>query len=167
MAQNLELKVKVNSHESFKKILKAISAEHKGILNQKDTYYKYEKGLLKLRNVNGSFELIKYVRDESAETRWSNYELLHISSKNAEEYLNEVFTVEAVVEKSRELYLYNGTRIHLDTVKSLGSFLELETVVDERGETDAENRYFEIFDLLNLADYEPIKSSYRNLILQK
>ena len=58
MAQNLELKVKVTSFESFKKILNAISAEYKGILLQKDTYYYYDKGLLKLRNVNGSFELI-------------------------------------------------------------------------------------------------------------
>ena len=65
--------------------------------------------------------------------------------------MNDIFTVEAIVEKSRELYLYDGTRIHLDKVKSLGVFLELETVVDERGEEDAENRYFEIFDLLNLA----------------
>lgn len=167
MAQNLELKVKVTSHESFKKILKAISAEYKGILDQKDTYYKYEKGLLKLRKVNGKFELIKYVRDESAETRWSNYELLYITSPNAEEYLNDIFTVEAIVQKKRELFLYDGTRIHLDDVSGLGLYLELETVVDDRGQDNAENRYFEIFDLLNLADYDSIKNSYRNLILKK
>lgn len=167
MAQNLELKVQVNSHESFKKILKAILAEYKGILIQKDTYYKYEKGLLKLRNVNGSFEFIKYIRDESAGTRWSNYEILNITSPNAEEFLNDIFVVEAVVEKTRELFLYNNTRIHLDTVKSLGEFLELETVVDENGQFDAENRYFEIFDLLNLAQYKEIKNSYRNLILAR
>ena len=167
MAQNLELKVRVNSHESFKKILKAISAEYKGVLLQKDTYYNYKKGLLKLRSVNGGFEFIKYLRDESADKRWSNYELIKITSQNAEEFLNDVFTVEAVVEKSRELYLYKNTRVHLDTVKSLGNFIELETVVDEKGQSDAEERYWEIFDLLNLSAYDEIKSSYRNLILKK
>jgi len=167
MAQNLELKVKVNSHESFKKILKAISAEYKGVLLQKDIYYNYEKGLLKLRSVNGAFEFIKYLRNESADKRWSDYEILKITSQNAEEFLNDIFTIEAVVEKSRELYLYKNTRIHLDNVKSLGFFLELETVVDENGQAEAEERYWELFDLLNLSAYDEIKSSYRNLILKK
>lgn len=167
MAQNLELKAKVNSHESFKKILSAIGAEEKGILNQRDVYFTFPKGLLKLRKVNDDYQLIKYVRDESADKRFSDYELLHISSDNAESFLSSVLNVEAVVEKKRELHLYKNTRIHLDDVEGLGKFIELETVVDEKGQQNAEERYWEIFDLLNLNAYKEIRGSYRNLIAEK
>ena len=167
MAQNLELKAKVNSHEGFKKILFAISAEYKETLIQKDIYYKYDKGLLKLRIQNDSYQLIKYLRKEDELKRWSDYEILKMSSPNAEKFLNDIFTVVVIVEKSRELFIYKNTRIHLDEVKELGKFLELETIVDEKGQQDAEERYAEIFDLLNLSAYEEIRDSYRNLVVNK
>ena len=42
--------------------------------------------------------------------------------------------------KERTLYLFKHTRIHLDDVRGLGAFLELETVMDgiDRGEAEAE-----------------------------
>ena len=51
--------------------------------------------------------------------------------------------VEAVVEKKRLLYMYDNTRIHLDEVKGLGKFLELETLVLS-GLKDAKNRFNKI-----------------------
>jgi len=53
--------------------------------------------------------------------------------------------------------------VHLDTVKNLGNFLELETLV-LNGKADAKNRYNEIVRLLQLDKYESIKKSYRNLM---
>ena len=75
MAQNLELKIKVNSHQSIIDLLKSCNADYKGVLIQKDIYFEWDKGLLKLRIQNDSFQLIKYIRDENAEDRFSNYEL--------------------------------------------------------------------------------------------
>ena len=69
MPRNLELKIKVRSHKKAIEILEQIGAENKGTLKQKDTYYNFNKGLLKLRKVNGVYELIKYERDETGKKR--------------------------------------------------------------------------------------------------
>ncbi len=166
MARNLELKIELPSHRKIVDRLSKIKAKNMGILKQKDTYYKIKNGLLKLRSVNGRFELIKYLRDEKGKKRWSDYEVLNIEGKNPEKYFAELFKIDIVVEKKRILYLYKGTRVHLDTVKNLGTFLELETVVD-KGLKDAETRFNEIVELLGLDLTKQIKASYKNLLGKK
>ncbi len=166
MARNLELKIKLKSHSNVIGLLKKIKAENGGTLKQKDTYYKIKNGLLKLRMVNGRFELIKYLRDEKGKKRWSDYEILHLEGKNPEKYMSQLFHTDIIVEKKRILYLYKGTRIHLDTVKNLGFFLELETVVD-KGLKDAEKRFNEIIYMLQLDINKQIKKSYKNLLEEK
>lgn len=165
MAVNLELKIKTGSHQKYISTLEKINASYEGILKQKDVYYKIPKGLLKLRVENGSYCLIKYLRDEKGK-RWSNYELLFLNGKNPEKYLSEIFKIVTVVEKKRTLYLYKGTRIHLDDVKGLGKFLELETVVDD-DKADAQQRFDEVISLLNLDTDKQIRASYKNLIENK
>ena len=165
MPFNLELKIKAVSHAPFIFALKNAGAENMGILKQKDVYYRVKKGLLKLRIENGSFTLIKYLRDEKGK-RWSNYELLRLQGLNPEKYLNEIFDVEAVVEKKRKLYLYKNTRIHLDDVKTLGKFLELETLLTS-DRKDAVNRFNEIIKILNLDTAKQIRASYKNLLMKK
>lgn len=166
MARNLELKIKLSSHKKALAVLKKIKAENAGLLKQKDTYYKVKNGLLKLRCVNEKYELIKYMRDEKGKKRWSDYEVLRIEGVNPEKYFSNIFNVDVIVEKKRALYLYKGTRVHLDTVKNLGTFLELETVVD-KGLKDAEQRFNEIAALLNLDLSKQIKASYKNLLEKK
>ena len=164
MPVNLELKIKVKNLKEFKKKLKQIRAEYKGILNQKDIYYKTQAGLLKLRRENKLYQLIKYNRNESGENRWSNFEILKIKGANIEKYFADIFEVETIVEKRRYLYLFRGTRIHLDSVKNLGGFLELETLVN-KGESDARKRFDEIINLLSLDKTQEIRTSYRNLMI--
>ena len=166
MPRNLELKIQCDSLSSLKKTLKKINAEFSGELIQKDVYYKNEKGLLKLRIENGEQSLIKYLRDEEGKDRWSDYHVLKLSGGNAEEFFNDIFEVEAIVEKKRLLYMYNNTRIHVDEVKDLGKFLELETLVLS-GLEDAQNRFNEIIDLLHLDINKQIKNSYKILIEKK
>ncbi len=165
MPLNLELKIKVKSHTKLINTLRRINAEKKGILRQKDIYYKTGKGLLKLRIEGNSYTLIKYLRDEKGK-RWSNYELLRLEGKNPEKYLNDVFDVDTIVEKKRILYLYKNTRIHLDEVKRLGKFLELETLLVSTRK-DAEERFREIIKLLDLDPTKQIRKSYKLLMLGK
>ena len=80
--------------------------------------------------------------------------------------MSKLFEVDEVVEKNRKLFWFNNTRIHLDEVKELGRFLELETLVIE-GKADAEKRFDEIVRLLNLVLSKQIKKSYKNLIAEK
>ena len=165
MPLNLELKIKVESHSKLLKVLRRINAEKKSILRQKDVYYKTKNGLLKLRIEGNNFTLIKYLRDENGK-RWSNYELLRLEGKNPEKYLNDIFNIDTIVEKKRILYLYKNTRIHLDEVKGLGKFLELETLLVTTRK-DAEERFREIIKLLNLDLLKQIRTSYKFLMLGK
>ncbi len=166
MPTNLELKLKLKSHDSIKKILKNVKADYQGVLNQKDVYYKNKQSLLKLRIENGKECLIKYNRDEKGKKRWSDFDILYFEQGNVEKFLSELFKITAVVEKKRLLYKILNTRIHLDNVKGLGYFLELETLVFNN-KKDAQNRFEKVKELLNLDTKNQIRKSYKDLILEK
>lgn len=166
LPQNLELKIKIDSIEFLIEKLKSINVKQDSILFQKDIYYKIPAGLLKLRIENKTKTLIYYNRDEHSKNRWSDFSLLKIEDDNAEEFLSIIFKVEDIVEKERRLFWFNNTRIHLDEVKELGNFLELETLVI-KGKADAEKRFNEIVRLLNLDLSKQIRKSYKNLIAEK
>ncbi len=165
MPLNLELKTRIDSHKKIKIILNDIGAENMGTLNQKDIYYKVPDVLLKLRTENGNESLIFYNRDEKSVNRWSDYNVLKFADRIGENFLNRIFSVEVTVQKKRELYLYDNTRVHLDTVNSLGKFIELETLV-VTSKTDAQRRFERIIDLLELHGVEEIRKSYRDLMLE-
>lgn len=165
MAINLELKIEIDSIKSFEEKLKGI-ANHSGVLTQKDIYYKSKAGLLKLRVQDDSHQLIKYNRDETTEDRWSNYDILIMDGKNVEKYLADLFEIEVVVEKVRTLYMYKNTRIHLDEVKNLGEFLELESVVVETLDK-AKSEFDQIVEILSLDLNKQLRMSYRDLLLAK
>ena len=166
MPLNLELKICLENSSSVKEKIKLINAEYKGELNQVDVYYGYKNGLLKLRIENGSQTLIKYNRNEKAGSRWSDYHLISLEKNDAREYLNDILEIETVVEKKRHLYLYDNTRIHLDEVNGLGSFLELETLAIN-GKDDAGRRFSHIIRVLELNTEHEIRKSYRDLMLEK
>ena len=166
MPTNLELKIRLTEPGKMISKLNNINAESKGELNQTDVYYNYKSGLLKLRIENGSQTLIKYLRNEKEGERWSDFQLIDLINNDARKYLEDILTQETVVEKKRLLFMYDNTRIHLDTVKNLGSFLELETLVIN-GKDDAENRFAKIKELLQLNDISEIRRSSRDLMLEK
>jgi predicted adenylyl cyclase CyaB len=166
MPKNLEIKVKLSSHKGVKEILKKNKIPFEELLLQKDIYYKVNKGLLKLRIENNKQTLIFYDRNEKSKKRWSDYHLLEIDKADANKYLKRFLKVLTIVNKKRELYLYKNTRIHLDYVKGLGSFLELETRV-VNGLKDAEKRFAYLMDLLKLRDKKEIRASYKDLLLLK
>ncbi len=75
--------------------------------------------------------------------------------------------IEAIVEKKRILYMYKNTRIHLDEVKNLGFFLELETVVKGISKSEAIKEFEEVVNFLELDVKKQIKKSYRDLLIEK
>lgn len=166
MAKNLEIKLKMESFEAILECLINIGASDEGVLNQKDIYYQIGNGLLKLRVQNGDNMLIKYNRDESGNDRWSDYDIMKLSGDEIEKFLKGIFNIETIVDKERQLYLYKDTRIHLDTVKSLGLFLELETVVTSSLDY-AKELFNEMIKILELNTDKQILSSYRDLMLRK
>lgn len=166
MPTNLEIKLKLVSFDEKLRLLKILGAKQIEILTQKDIYYFVPKGLLKLRIENVSSTLIFYKREEQKKKRWSEFHLLKFDDKNPSSFLKELFMIEAVVQKKRRLFLFNNTRIHLDEVRGVGKFLELETLVIN-GKPDAERRFKDMIKFLKLDQSKQIRKSYRDLILEK
>jgi predicted adenylyl cyclase CyaB len=166
MPTNLELKIRLTKHQNLKKILRRIGASNKGVLKQKDIYYSIPEGLVKLRVENGKESLIYYKRNENRKNRWSDFDYIKFADGKGEKFFNKIFEVEVIVYKNRELFIYDNTRIHLDTVRSLGSFLELETLVIN-GKADARKRFNTILELLGLDLSKQIRKSYRDLLLER
>jgi predicted adenylyl cyclase CyaB len=166
MPRNLEVKLKIDNLSRIREISLALGAEKHALLKQKDIYYNTDKGLLKLRIMPEFSEFIFYNRNEREGERWSDYNLLKISNQEKpEEFFNLIFDTVAIVEKEREVLLYDNTRIHLDKVKNLGEFLELETVVTSTLD-DAKTRFNFLVDKLNLDLNNQIKKSYKNLVME-
>ena len=166
MPRNLELKIKCDFFDEVKNCLEEINADYTGELNQKDIYFRVENRLLKLRIENGEQSLIKYTRDETGKDRWSDFQVIKLPDKNAEDFFEDLFDIETVVEKKRLVYIYDNTRIHLDKVKGLGEFLELETLV-LNGLKDAKSRFNYMVKKLKLDLSSQIKNSYKILIEEK
>ena len=166
MPRNLEVKLQIDNLSRLKEISLKLGAQKHALLKQKDIYYNTDKGLLKLRIMPEFSEFIFYNRNESDGERWSDYNLLKISNReNPEDFFNLLFEPVAVVEKEREVLIYDDTRIHLDRVKNLGEFLELETVVTSTLD-DAKKRFNFLAEKLNLELNNQIKKSYKNLVME-
>lgn len=166
MAQNIELKLKVENFSSILLLIKENNITFQKMIPQRDIYYKCSSGLLKLRIFDGKGELIYYVRNENTSDRISYYEILNVNPVEAEKFFSYLFEIETEVVKKRNLYIHKNTRIHLDEVEKLGNFIELETVVNE-GVEAGKKEFAEVVKLLELDPSDQIKSSYRNLLLNK
>ena len=98
-------------------------------------------GRLKLREETpGGAALIQYHRSDRPEARESRYRIAPVEDGPAlREALDAALGTLVVVDKERRLLLWEGVRIHLDTVEGLGSFLELEGVAPEGSDLSAEH----------------------------
>ena len=134
--KNLELKSVCHDLNKAVKICWQIGAKFGGILNQMDIYYNVPEGRLKLRNVNDDkFELIYYFRVDKGTEKESDYDIIKLNDeKDIKKILKESLGVRGTIKKKRELYLYQNVRIHLDTVRGLGKFIEFEVVCKNAGD---------------------------------
>ena len=69
-----------------------------------------------------------------------------------------------IVRKQRQLFLYKHTRIHLDDVSDLGSFVELETVLTDIGDEDGHRELHEIASALGLHPDDHVAKPYVELL---
>lgn len=148
----------------------AIGAFAQGKLVQADTYFAVAEGKLKLREIDGAAqaELIRYERESTGTARASDYTVDRVAAREAESLIAKLADqhgVRCVVRKVRELLLWRNVRIHLDTVESLGTFVELESVVSETTDEPAARRNFdELFVTLKLDAMEEELNSYGDIL---
>ena len=160
----LELKAKIESIEVFRKRLEDLNAKFVGIFQQNDTYFNSPKGKLKLREVKGEKKatLIYYERENVIEPKKSNVVILEIpESKSLKMFFERAFGKKIEVKKTREIYMYRGTQIHLDKVKDLGTFIEFELKIKDLKENQKILK--QLMKNLKIQEKNLLKGSYSDM----
>lgn len=134
MSRNIEIKASVGDLVPIEARARAIATRGPEDLVQDDTFFICGSGRLKLRELAGNRgELIHYVRGDEAGPKVSDYSIAPTSAPGQlRETLARAFGILGRVTKKRRLYVVDRTRIHLDQVDGLGTFVELEVVLGEK-----------------------------------
>ncbi|MCZ6680165.1 MAG: class IV adenylate cyclase [Candidatus Poribacteria bacterium] len=164
--KNLEFKAKCHSLATLRQRLVDLKAEYRRTMKQIDTYFSVPKGRLKLREIDDREAcLVYYERPDISESRYSNYQICDISDMTAfRQLMSMALGVKVVVEKRRELWMFGNTRIHLDQVVDLGEFVELETVIRDQTEAEAQTEHQRVKDALGIRPQDLVSASYAELI---
>jgi adenylate cyclase class IV len=139
MGRNVEIKARIADLDAMRARVRSLSAAPGALLNQTDTFFVVPNGRLKLREfADGSGELIFYDRRNRRGPKLSIYTRVACPQvSELRELFRRLLPVRGTVANRREVFLVGQTRIHLDRVERLGSFLELEVVLSS-GETCAD-----------------------------
>jgi predicted adenylyl cyclase CyaB len=167
MPRNVEIKVRLADLAAARAAVARLGARLDGTDTQVDRYYTLDGGRrVKLRTFGrGGAELITYDRPEVAGVRTSAYEITPVRDDAAGVCLVPKGEPLVVVRKRREVHLLDNVRIHLDSVDGLGTFLELEAVVDAAHEERACARQIdEICRALGVDPASALRASYAELL---
>src|SRR5262249_39093962 len=110
-------------------------------IEQEDVFFHSEHGRLKLRVLSADKgELIWHDRRNESGPRCSEY----LRARTADpgilrEIMAQSMQIKGVVRKVRKLYLIGQRRVHIDEIESLGSFIELEVVL-QPNQSEAEGK---------------------------
>jgi len=167
MARNVELKARVVDLSAVEACARSIADRGPFDLTQDDTFFACANGRLKLRELAPDRgELIFYRRPDVAGPKVSEYVITPTPSPAAmRETLGRALGVIGRVRKRRRLYLVEGTRVHLDRVEGLGSFLELEVVLAEsQSATDGERVALRLLPVLGVSEQDLVEGAYVDLL---
>ena len=166
--RNVELKATDPEPERSLRICLDLGAEDRGVIVQRDTYFRAAEGRLKLREEEpGGAALIQYRRPDAAQARESRYRLAPVEDPAAiREALDAALGTLVVVAKRRRLLLWEGVRVHLDEVEGLGSFLELEGVAQPQSDLAPEREKVQrLSEALGLDASRILEDSYSDRLL--
>jgi predicted adenylyl cyclase CyaB len=165
--RNVEIKVRLRARARVERALARLPARDAGRESQFDVFYKCPHGRLKLRESSREGAvLIHYERADAPTLRTSDYALVRVADAEALRRLLDVALGRCgEVRKERHLYLVDNVRVHLDEVEGLGSFLELEAVVDAaHPEPDCRARAAALLDSLGVAPGDELAVAYVDLL---
>lgn len=164
---NSEIKARCNDQEAVRHYLREHGADFKGTDYQIDTYFNVPEGRLKLRQGPIENNLIFYQRVDTDGPKQSTINLSPVAPDSTiGEVLTAALGVRVVVDKQREIYFIDNVKFHIDTVQSLGSFVEIEAI-DTDGKRNAEEleqqcSYY--MHELDIKDTDLVVGSYSDLL---
>lgn len=167
MPRNIEIKARIESIAALMPRAAAIATEGPTEIFQDDTFFACPAGRLKLRAFpDGSGELIFYRRPDALGPKESFY----VRSPTADpdslrSTLGLACGVTGRVVKQRTLFLVGRSRVHLDRVRDLGEFLELEVVLRDDEPTDAGlQEALELMERLGIRSDQLVEGAYVDLL---
>jgi adenylate cyclase class 2 len=165
---NVEIKAICNDLEKIRQILLERNAKFIGLDHQVDTYFRSSSGRLKLREGNIENNLIWYQRPDQAGPKTSHCVLYKTEKDSAlKAILHDAMGVMVVVDKEREIYFIDNIKIHLDQVKGLGTFLEIEAQSEEgdKSEELLNRQCVQLMDEFGIRNEDLVNESYSDLLL--
>ena len=167
---NIEIKARCVNHQKLREILKFNKADFKGKDHQIDTYFKVSFGRLKLREGDIENFLIFYDREDKEKPKQSNVILFKSNPKTSlKNILIKSLGVLCVVDKQRDIYFIGNVKFHIDSVKELGTFIEIEAI-DYEG-TIGKKKLLEqcqyYMNLLKISKDDLISVSYSDLLISE
>lgn len=170
MPRNVEIKARLRDPEAVRRRAERLSDAPAVFLDQEDTFFRIPEGRFKLRTFpGGRGELIYYRRRDEAGPTTSEY-FVHRTQDPGTlcDLLARACGIRAVVRKRRTLYLAGRTRIHLDDVEGLGSFLELEVVLEDAMESEEGAAIAdELLDRLGVPAEDRVACAYVDLLEER
>jgi predicted adenylyl cyclase CyaB len=167
---NIEIKAKCSHPEKIRQMLAGLQARFVGEDHQMDTYFNIKNGRLKLREGNIENNLIHYNRSNQAGPKRSEVTLYKSQpGSSLKALLTNALGVKIVVDKIRSIFFIDNVKFHVDQVKTLGSFVEIEAI-DEDGSIGEEKLleqcqyYMTLFEINNK---DLIEVSYSDLLLEQ
>lgn len=166
---NVEIKARTKRATDIKKILETKKARFIGIDHQIDTYFKVPKGRLKLRQGNIEKTLIHYHRPDQAGPKQSKVTLHHpVADESLKEVLEQALDILVIVDKQRAIYFIDNVKFHIDEVKDLGEFVEIEAIdIDGTiGLDHLHDQCEEYMKLLGIEVKDLVDQSYSDLLMK-
>lgn len=170
MGINIEIKARARDPAHLRRILEGLCTAPAEAILQEDIFFQTRKGRLKLRIVRAEHgELIYYERDNIAGPKRSNYLITPCADPTSlSGLLSTALGTRGVVRKQRLVYRIGNTRVHLDEVDGLGSFVELEVVLNE-GQTceEGESIAKQMMKQLDICQTDLVEEAYIDLLNEK
>jgi len=171
MAANIEVKARASEWDRLHTAAKHLADSGIETVDQVDTFFLVPAGRLKLRQFTPDRgELIFYQRPDEPGPKLSDYTITPTTTpESLRNTLAQALGVCGEVRKRRWVFLssrFGGhTRIHLDEVKGLGQYLELEVVLQPgQMPEDGERIAAEFRAALDIREEDLIDCAYVDLL---
>lgn len=163
-----EFKARCSDLGRAARLARAAGAHRVGRERQLDTYYNAAHGRLKVREVGRGAILAWYFRGDALHAKRSDVIVLPLVDTLATKtILARELGVKVVVDKVRRIYLKQNVRVHLDEVRGLGTFVEIESVGTAKDFPRLKKQAEAMARTLELEQGDLVQGSYSDLLFAK
>lgn len=167
---NIEIKARTSKAEFIRDYLLKAGADFKGTDVQTDTYFKVPSGRLKLRQGKIENNLIFYDRPNQEGPKQSDFFLHPVQDgEGLKTILTKALGIKVTVTKTREIWYIGNVKFHIDELKGLGNFVEIEAgnkLADVSiEELDHQCRHY--MSEFGITKEDLLSDSYSDMLLEK